>query len=705
MRISVDEAQSEVTGEQHCEESRETDLVTKEHCQQPNKSPCYQDGSKLQRIMEELHEVEEECVVEKNLQENLIEESQSNSLDEMQLKAVLESPTRVTQDPQVAIVAETQPPAVEELCSPVAQETQPTKGGEIRPQVAGQESPLSVTQIAQPTPKSKRLEPIERGGRSRVSHRGPKKRSAENLKPRTPKPEIVCWKRERQWIPAVEVPEELRSFDLVVLQNGLPLTQDESEDACWHLRQVSGEVTLRWSEGENAREIKVLLGQENYLLFKLSSQDRNQGRCVQFPSIGSYLVIVSEDWERDEGLSGPPPVISENVSLDGYRAHFFELEKGSDKKIAFRTPEDMSVILELRASRFELIGNRLSDASEHIGPLFGGRPPQIGTLTDQVWKEVVTIVVGEEGTGKGRWRMAFTPEQGLTEQTLPAELAERKGGWYFLRFYDTNDNLVESLDFRFISDLKEIRTDPFPPFPLEDGHKPVYVRFFHDPGCVIQPADDSLNIQMERQDDETILTIPPDPKCDKTYWHVGSQGGPQVEVAILVERLWWAIGEENCEPSEWVDRPWILRHEDFRATSEKALWLRLPRYRWVDQVLVGFERPKARRYNVKVTAKTITVPLREFSDSIDVGDGTETYSFKVWIKRDDELTEGVIAVIQAVQLTVTPVPEQMQSVPPPILGRSRKEENRRSESHPTRGIWSHQGQWTKHIRLLWEGSG
>ncbi|MBA2226681.1 MAG: uS9 family ribosomal protein [Thermogemmata sp.] len=673
MRISVDEAQSEVAGVQHYEESQETDLGTKEHCQQSNTRPCYQDGDNLQKIMEESHDVEKEFVIAKNLQENIIEESQSISLEEIQLKTVLESPTGVTQDPQVAIVAETQPTAVGELCPPVVQETQPTIGREMQLQVAGQESPPSITQRAQPTSKSERLEPAERGGRSRVSIRDPKKRLTANPKPRTPKPEIVCWKRERQWIPAVEVPEELlESSDLAVFQNGQSLTKDESRDACWHLTQVTGEVTVRWSEGENARETKVSLGQGNYLLFKLSS-DQNWGRRVQSPSSGSYLVTVPDDWERDEALSGPPPVTPEFVSLKDYRAHFFELERGSEKKIAFRTSEGKSVIIESKESRFKLIGNRLPAASENIGPLFGGNPPQICAMDVQAWKDVGTIVVGEEGSGKGRWRMAFTPEQGLIEQTLPPEVGERKEGWYFLRFYDTNGDLVESLDFRFISALKEIRTDRFSPLPLENGYNPVCVTFLHDPGCVIHLADGSLNVQIERQDDKTILTIPPDPTCDKTHWHVGSQGGPQVEVTILVERLWWAIGEENQEPTEWRDRPLTLKRGDFAATSKKALWIRFPRYRWVDRIRVGFEQTKARTYNVMVTAKTITVPLREFSDSIVIRDGTETCSLKVWIKRDDDLTEGVIAVIPAVQLTVTPAPEQMQSAPTPSwVGLGRK---------------------------------
>jgi hypothetical protein len=50
------------------------------------------------------------------------------------------------------------------------------------------------------------------------------------------------------------------------------------------------------------------------------------------------------------------------VSFTGYQAHFFELEKEGDGKIAFRTPTGKSFVIESKAPQFELVGNRLNDA-------------------------------------------------------------------------------------------------------------------------------------------------------------------------------------------------------------------------------------------------------------------------------------------------------------------------------------------------------
>lgn len=379
--------------------------------------------------------------------------------------------------------------------------------------------------------------------------------------------------------------------------------------------QANGEVVIQWNEDEVTIEVKIVLGEGDYLLFKLGSQDQNQGHHVKSPSFGSYLVMVPDNWERDDTLSGPPQVAPEAVFLTGYQAHFFELEKDGDGKIAFHTPAGDSFVIESKAPQFELVGTRLNDASRDLGPLFGERPPQICALQERVWKDVGTIIVGEEGSGRGRWRILFRPDAKGTHQDLPSEVVDRKGGWYFLRFYDTKDDLIESLDFRFLSNLREIRIPQLSPLPPGGGHKPVQVELLHEYSCVIQPADSPKDIPSERQIDRTILTIPADPTCDKTHWLIGPEGGPQVEATILVERLWWMVAEEDKAPAEWKDNPFPLSRDDFAATSNKAIWLRISSLRWVDAVSVGFEQSKSRRYALKVTDMAIAIPLRDFGDA------------------------------------------------------------------------------------------
>ncbi|HID31187.1 MAG TPA: hypothetical protein EYP19_14480, partial [Desulfobacterales bacterium] len=357
-----------------------------------------------------------------------------------------------------------QPPTREETESPAKEPLQPPETEESRE--------TKLPQTSEKPRKRRRVPPRDRGGRPRSYTQNREEVPAPTTVSYRPRPEIVCWKRERQWFIGVEAPDDLleNSDDLEIHQNGQSLSPDDYEETCWPLCSVGGQVTVKWKEKDASQSFTLTVDQEGYLLFKLSGQDLNKGRLVKSVSSGSYLVITPDTWERDETIAGPPPVAPEPVALDGYLAHFFELEKSTDTEIAFCTPEAVPISISSRAARFELIGEKVEDASEKMGPLFI-KPPRIRAVVPnpQGWKGIKTIVVGEEGSGRGRWRTQFSPDPKHTDQDLPSEVLARKGGWYFLRFYNRNDDLVESLDFRFLSGLNRIEMPESSPLPSNDG--------------------------------------------------------------------------------------------------------------------------------------------------------------------------------------------------------------------------------------------
>ncbi len=454
-----------------------------------------------------------------------------------------------------------------------------------------------------------------------------------------------------QWFIGVEVAEDLlgEADNWEVYQGDSPLPRDASRGGCWYLNSISSEVTIQWNQGDGIEKVNVTLGQDGYLLFKLSGENLNRGRLVKSASSGSYLAVAPDSWERDEIVGGAPPVMPEPVSIVGHRAHFFDLQKGGETGIAFRTAEGDHITVPLSSVRFDLVGVQLDDMSEGEGPLFS-EPPRIRVLDKKAWKGVKTIVIGEEGVGGGKWRQEFYPDTDGQEQELPSEIRNRKGGWFFLRFYDAKDELIESMDFRFLSGLKNISVPRLSPLPSEQGHKPARVQLFHEPGIMIQATEDLPKIPIEREGSQTILTIPPNYGSDVTRWLVGYEDGPKVKVTVLVERLWWSLGEEAAEPVQWEDKPLPLSLDYLTAISKKAMWLRFPKCRWVDTIFVGFERPKARQYSIKVAEKTLAVPLREFADAKEAMDQTQDQRLKVWIKRHGEEMEGVVAVIRAIPL-------------------------------------------------------
>jgi len=502
--------------------------------------------------------------------------------------------------------------------------------------------------------ESKRLEPIKRGGKPRSGQKGreQEERQKAEAKPGRPRPEIICWKEGWSWILGVEVPEELlEDPDLSVLQDETLLTPDEFYEGRYRLGRLLGKVNVRSSKDEVLVEIDLVEEEKDYLPFRLVGHHGSRGRRVRRVTSGSYLVVVPEDWERDDEVSGPPPANPEPVSIDGYWAHFFYLSRDDARKIAFVTPGDEKIEIETGAARFELVGTPLNDASEDAGPLFGGGPPRIRALYEQGWKNVGTVIVGEEGGGMKRWRTQFSPDGDQVEQHLPDQVARRGSGWYFVRIYDTNDNMVESLDFRFVSALEEIKISDHPFLPVAAGHTAVDVEFLHQSDCEVRLTEDPADsLQITHEDQKTSATIPPSLAWDETHWIIGPKGGPQVEVTILVQRVWWAAGKVDTAPPEWTDKPLTVSRDCFAATSEKALWLRFPRPRWVDKVDVGFDRFKSRPYLVEVSKRELPIPLREFGDSAEIEDRRQEHQLKVWIDaKDAGCIEGVIAGVPADQ--------------------------------------------------------
>jgi len=135
------------------------------------------------------------------------------------------------------------------------------------------------------------------------------------------------------------------------------------------------------------------------------------------------------------------------------------------------------------------------------------------------------------------------------------------------------------------------------------------------------------------------------PNLDRTEWQVGPQDGPKTTVTVLVERLWWALSSDDKPPERWQDRPLDLSREDFAAASQKAIWLRMPKRRWVKTVRAGFEYSKSRPYSLKVDEAAIVIPLREFGDFDEVHTTTQVLPLMVWIECGDQWADCALAVL------------------------------------------------------------
>jgi len=485
--------------------------------------------------------------------------------------------------------------------------------------------------------------PLKRGGRPR----GPIKRheigQTPGTKPCSLKPEIVCWNEGWRWIVGIEVPEELEI--LSVIQNEELLEQDNIDESRYRLKHAEGAVKATWTGG--GKDIPLVGVGRNYFVFKMRKGWKGLGRLVKRPSTGYYLAIVPQEWKRDEEVSGPAPDAPESVQVEGYKAHFFYQEQNT--VIGFVTGNGKRIRLESGGPRFQLVGREIGDASEDMGPLFGEQTPSVGMIAEQGWSDVGVIVVGEEGGGQNRWRTQFLPQVDAKEHKLPEEIANRRGGWYFLRIYDNDDNLIESMDFRFMMALNDINMEKPDCLPGTSGYNDVIVQFLHKTDCKPELMDEDIQhaLEIRRESGKTIVTIPPKPDCDKTHW-ILRDGDAEVEVTVLVERIWWALEVAKITPTDWVNKPITLFRKDFTATTEKALWMRFPHLRFVRKINLGFDRSKSRNYQVEVEEKEITIALRDFCDAQEIETRQEEIDMKIWVQPGGAKTyETVIVKVPA----------------------------------------------------------
>ena len=510
------------------------------------------------------------------------------------------------------------------------------------------------------------LPPDKRGGRSRGSTKQPGIERLPELKPRSWKPEIICWNKGWEWIVGIEVPEEFESPQAI--QNDELLEQDTSDESHYYLTHIEDTVKVAWTEGEQDREIGIPIIEEgrNYLIFKMRKDWKGSGRRVRQPTTGYYLIIAPQEWERDEEMSGSAPVAPENVQIDGYKAHFFFLRQNEDTPVAFVNTTGERIQVESESSRFQLVGKEISDSSDDMGPLFGEEPPRIKTIDEREWSNVGVVVVGEEGSGRNRWRMQFVPQEGAKEQRMPDELTNRQGGWYFVRIYDKSDDLLESMDFRFIAGLKDIQIMNSECLPEPLGYNDVMVQFVHQANCKVEPADGEMHhaLTIHRENSLTIVTVPPKPDYDKIQWIV-RDGDAVTKVTVLVERIWWCVGRMEVVPTNWMDKPVFLSRKDFTAITDKTLWMKLPRSRWISKIDVGFNLAKSRSYNVEVEKKEIAIPLRDFCDAKEIENKQEESTMKMWVSPEGTKTYEDIVLRIPAELPPSVKPKTPQVKPPP----------------------------------------
>lgn len=527
-------------------------------------------------------------------------------------------------------------------------------------------------QFSSPTPKPR--VPVEkRGGRPRTTGPTPSADSSavEKKVPvahRRHHPELVCWRQGMNWAVGVELGEgsiEDSPGSWIVTQTSI-LPEDQQRPGRWVLTNPLDGVELVRGDGHDSFSFPS----ETFRIFKLVGSQHERGRRLKSLTRGRFLVVTPQDWEVSAGHEIVAPEYALGASC---RAHHLEVSHPLAGSVVFDTPNGQ-LTLPTQAPGFELEGVVLPDRHPEAGPLFHGSPPHLRSLRNITYG---TVVVGEEGRREGTrgWRVRAADFEELRPQ-----ITSRRAGWFFVRLYDDNDDLIDSLDFRFSVNLEAIELDAVPPVPAADGHHParVRLRFAHGANCKVEPAGTGVDerlFPMREQDDSYTIEIPPLPDFDETRWRIQESDGAQVDICLRVERLWWSLADETSPPdsTEWRDRQLELRPADLAATSRQVLRVRLPIASLAGKVEVGVEPDRCVALDrIPGRPRERQVPLRALGRFSDPAKPAVNAELKLWITPEGgdatDRWEAVVGRICTPQRVPDPRPTPalcLQSLKPP----------------------------------------
>ena len=351
---------------------------------------------------------------------------------------------------------------------------------------------------------------------------------------------------------------------------------------------------------QHDQELDVPLFESEPLVFKLRKNWAGEGRRVARITTGHFIVIAPDTWRR----TGRVPVEPDGCADPAFRAHYFHRDANAStwSEDGFQQWNGTPV-----ATGIELTGRQIHDDSDD-GPLFVGDAPTLKSLSAIEWARV-----GAE-TERG-WGQSFRPDR----QSLPEVLNGREGRLY-LRVYDPEVRLLDSVVFRYVRDLARIEVDGAEYangtalLPAKTGYPRMEVRFIGAGGSTRTPVLPPEPRQAVEP--SGAIVIPPDPDADRILCSLGSGAGA-VNIVLDLPRIWWRLEDGGPGTGEWLDTPLVMTREEFRnqAYADAALSLLSTREAFVR---AGFGDEPEQWYSRKIEDDRIEIPLAHYVDHAQI---------------------------------------------------------------------------------------
>ena len=459
----------------------------------------------------------------------------------------------------------------------------------------------------------------------------PKNDVAANL-PSMP-PRLICRENptSRQWDMLLRASKERAMPIKEVRHDGESL---DAVDGEYRLSSFRGTLSVVCPDREPD---ELQLFDDRPMCFKLLKDWRGDGRQIVNITSGYFIVIAPKEWRR----KGRVPVSAQGCADTDFMAHHFCVKKNG-------SAEDTEGFEECRVitqSGLELTGDRVFDNSED-GELFVGAVPEMNLLPGVAWARV-----GEESED-GWGGENFNP----SGQRL-ADVLNGRQGRFFVRVYNDDIKMLDSSEFRYLRDLREIHVNDEPY--LEDillapgpaGHPPTVLRFVGVEGAEISPVPSTNGTHASAQPGG-MLAIEPNPNSDVVACSLCS-GAHSVDSVIKLPRIWWRIGQDADAADGWRDTPLAMTRQEYRkhVNAAAAIWLRL--LKRIGSIMVGFDEELGRQYDLfKKAGETgvyeAKIPLIDFVDYSQIAQPSyESHSLNA---------QCADARLEIVQVTADPSP-------------------------------------------------
>ena len=432
------------------------------------------------------------------------------------------------------------------------------------------------------------------------------------------RPKLICRKRAGKWEIALKAGDDCQIEK--VQQDGKSI--DEMNGG-YPLSSFTGALSITINDGGQVKEENIPLFEGKPLIFKMRKGWAGNGRNLGRVTHGYFIVIVPMEWERTR--TGHDPVESAPCTDEGFDAHYIYRE-GEEDIGGFRECN-----IPVNESEFKLIGERVFDDYEG-GELFVGEVPELELSENIAWMRV-----GEEKL------QGWKGENFKKDEATLCEILNTRQGRFYIRVYDSDIRLLDSGDFRYLRDLKEIQvngaqyTENTLLAPSSTtGHSKTEVRLMG-----INSTQTHINLLSDKSRVEVqgdTIFVEPNPDADPVICSLES-AAHSVDIALNLPRIWWRI-EQNGTSEKWCDTAISTTRREFRARAEAGAVICFRAPRKIRPIGFGFDDELDRSYPFEKGGNDIRIPLTHILDYEQFDQRYENASFKVRCGGDggEELT-------------------------------------------------------------------